>query len=184
MTAGRAAAMGAAQSRMAASAELAWRGYDELMAALAADLDAPAAVGKAMAGIGLLVAGEAAKRAPVDTGRLRSSLTYEVEEVSDGWITRVGSNVSYAPAMEFGTGANADGGLPGKPVHRPPAAALDRWAERHGLPNGYVVARAIGRKGGLKPRRYLRGAIEDQRDRIVSGLDVAAAAISRRWANG
>jgi HK97 gp10 family phage protein len=50
----------------------------------------------------------AAKRlAPVDTGRLRSSITYEVqtEQGVGGQVirARVGTNVRYAPYLELGT---------------------------------------------------------------------------------
>lgn len=44
---------------------------------------------------------EAVKRAPVDTGRLRSSLRFEVRE--DGLTGEVFTNVFYAPFLEFGT---------------------------------------------------------------------------------
>lgn len=40
---------------------------------------------------------------PVDTGRLRSSIQHEIS-LDDGEITgRVGTNVEYAPYVEFGT---------------------------------------------------------------------------------
>lgn len=41
----------------------------------------------------------AKRQAPVDTGRLRSSITYVEEE----GVFKVGSNVEYAPFVEFGT---------------------------------------------------------------------------------
>ena len=42
---------------------------------------------------------EAKKICPVDTGRLRSSITHKVE----GLLGEVGTNVHYAPYVEFGT---------------------------------------------------------------------------------
>lgn len=46
----------------------------------------------------------AAKRlCPVDTGRLRSSITHEVAVDLDGLVARIGTNVEYAPYVEFGT---------------------------------------------------------------------------------
>ena len=46
----------------------------------------------------------AAKRlAPVDTGRLRSSITHTVEADGQGVVGIVGSDVEYAPHQEFGT---------------------------------------------------------------------------------
>jgi HK97 gp10 family phage protein len=43
----------------------------------------------------------AKRRAPVDTGRLRNSITHRVEP--DGLSAVVGTNVEYAPHVEFGT---------------------------------------------------------------------------------
>lgn len=44
------------------------------------------------------------RRAPVDTGRLRSSITFETVDLP-GRLPKVliGSNVEYAPHVEFGT---------------------------------------------------------------------------------
>jgi len=39
----------------------------------------------------------------VDTGRLRSSITNEVEKIGDGIIGRVGTNVKYSKWLEHGT---------------------------------------------------------------------------------
>lgn len=43
----------------------------------------------------------AKKRAPVDTGRLRNSIATEIER--DGLTGVVGTNVEYAPFVEWGT---------------------------------------------------------------------------------
>lgn len=46
----------------------------------------------------------AAKRAcPVDTGRLRSSITHALERDGRGLVAMVGTNVSYALPVELGT---------------------------------------------------------------------------------
>jgi len=47
----------------------------------------------------LMVERDAKILCPVDTGRLRSSITHEIE----GTIGRVGTNVEYARAVELGT---------------------------------------------------------------------------------
>lgn len=39
----------------------------------------------------------------VDTGRLRASITHLVEKEFFAWVATVGTNVEYAPALEFGT---------------------------------------------------------------------------------
>lgn len=49
----------------------------------------------------LLVEAEAKRICPVDTGRLRASITYEIDE--NGLIARVGTNVEYAIYVEMGT---------------------------------------------------------------------------------
>lgn len=43
----------------------------------------------------------ARRRVPVDTGRLRNSITHEI--TGDGLNAAIGSNVEYAPFVEFGT---------------------------------------------------------------------------------
>lgn len=49
--------------------------------------------------VAIRVDAEAKKKAPVDTGNLRASITMEV----DGLEATVGTNVEYAPFIEFGT---------------------------------------------------------------------------------
>lgn len=101
----------------------------------------------------LLVQTSAKRLAPVDTGRLRSSITPEIREESRRVIGVVGSNVIYAPYMETGT----------RP-HWPPEAALEVWAKRHGT-TAYIVARSIARKG-TKARPYLQPAFDQNKERI------------------
>lgn len=40
---------------------------------------------------------------PVDTGRLRSSVTHELDRDGQGIVGVVGTDVDYAPYVEFGT---------------------------------------------------------------------------------
>ena len=49
--------------------------------------------------LAIIVQNEARRMAPVDTGRLRASIT--VKRTPDGAV--VGSNVEYAPYVEYGT---------------------------------------------------------------------------------
>lgn len=49
----------------------------------------------------LNVQNNAKRAAPVDTGRLRNSIAHEIE--GDGLEATVGTNVEYAPFVEFGT---------------------------------------------------------------------------------
>lgn len=106
----------------------------------------------------LSVEGGGKKRAPVWRGQLRRSITHEIEGSPIPKYARVGTNVPYAAAMEHGTGLLSDEGS-GK-RHWPPGAALNAWASAHGMMSGYQVAAAIGKRGGLKPRRYLRDAAD------------------------
>ena len=101
----------------------------------------------------LLIQRGARINAPVDTGRLRASITPEIRSEGDTVIGVVGSNVVYAPWMEF----------PVRP-HWPPLAALEVWARRHGT-SAYIVARAIARRG-LPGLRYLGRAFDDATERI------------------
>lgn len=58
-----------------------------------------AAIERALEAIGLQAEGNVAMLAPVDTGRLRGSITHEVE----GDTVYIGTNVEYAPYVEYGT---------------------------------------------------------------------------------
>lgn len=107
--------------------------------------------------------------APVDSGRLRSSITPEVRTDGKTLEGVVGSARYYAPYMETGTGTPA-----GHSPHYPPPEALELWAQRHGYKNGMVVARAIWRRGGLKPRKFLQRGYDQNKERIKKMLEEAA----------
>lgn len=127
---------------------------------------------------------EAKKRAPVDTGLLRSSITTSIDFRPVPTFASVGTNVHYAPYMEFGTGLLAEGEPAKGGRHYPPASALDRWATRHGFPEeggGFLVARAIGRRGGLEPRRYLTGGAKVASKRFPKFINTAAEDIAREF---
>lgn len=72
------------------------------------------AIAKALEEIGLLAEGYAKKECPVDTGRLRNSITHAV--VSRERSVYVGTNVEYGPYVELGTRKRA-----AKPFLRPAA---------------------------------------------------------------
>jgi HK97 gp10 family phage protein len=101
----------------------------------------------------LIIQRSAKQNAPVDTGRLRSSIVPEIRARERSVTGIVGSNVMYAPYVEFGT----------RP-HWPPRSALEVWARRHGT-TAYLVARAISRRG-TKAVRFLQRAVEDNERRI------------------
>lgn len=62
----------------------------------------------------LLVERDAKIGCPVDTGRLRGSLTNEIESKAKDIVGRVGSKVKYAPYVELGTSK-----MPAQPYLRP-----------------------------------------------------------------
>ena len=64
-------------------------------------IDGP--TGKALAKFAVRVSTSAKRLAPVDTGRLRSSITFELGKDGGDIVARVGTNVHYAPYLEFGT---------------------------------------------------------------------------------
>jgi hypothetical protein len=100
---------------------------------------------------------------PVDSGKLRAGVAEEVREEGSTIVGVIGTNVEYAPNMEYGTGTQSDGQGGKGGVHFPPPDALQLWAERHGFSGpraGFLVALAIARRGGLKPRRMFRRVLE------------------------
>jgi hypothetical protein len=60
-------------------------------------------IGKSMLRLVLKAEGSAKHRCPVDTGRLRGSITHRVEQEENAVVGVVGTNVEYAPYVEFGT---------------------------------------------------------------------------------
>jgi len=90
-------------------------------------------------GVRLTVA--AKQQCPVDTNRLRSGIGYRLVPNYPRLVVRVqtstvGGSLGYARSVHNGT----------RP-HWPPPGALDDWARRHGIPNGYLVARVIAARG-------------------------------------
>lgn len=101
--------------------------------------------------IGQKAEGYAKKLCPVGTsestgiqgyrgGTLRNSITHRVE----GEVLKLGSNVEYAPYVELGTGPNFT-----------PPPEWEKFTTERG--------KGIG-KAYVKPRPYIRPAIEDHRD--------------------
>jgi hypothetical protein len=139
--------------------------------------------------IGVTVQGRAREGAPVDTGHLRNSIQYEVDKSTPPLWAHVGLTSANpgsplwlkGRAMEYGTGRQGDGDASHAGGHWPPGAALDVWARRHGGMSGWQVAAAIGKRGGLKPRRYLRDAMEQSMGDIKGFLNRLGNDILSRW---
>lgn len=60
-------------------------------------------VAKDLARRAIRVERQAKHLCPVDTGRLRASITWAMESDARGLLAIVGTNVVYAPFVEFGT---------------------------------------------------------------------------------
>ncbi len=73
-------------------------------AAIAEILAGPSGpVAQALAVVAQQIVNIAKSLTPVDTGRLRSSITWQMGRAGDVLFAEVGTNVEYAPHVEFGT---------------------------------------------------------------------------------
>lgn len=97
---------------------------------------------------GELVRKDAVLNCPVDTGRLRGSITSNVE----GNHVDIGTNVEYAPHVEFGTGAKGDP----KVAH----TTKERWT--------YYSKGQFFTTSGQKPQPFLVPALKNNSDKIKS----------------
>lgn len=103
-----------------------------------------------MARRGRNIESEAKRLCPVLDGRLRASITSEVEVSSVGVTVRVGTNVAYALWVHDGTGIYGPAGR----MITPQRAARMSWQPRGGGPR--VYARATR---GMRGRPFLRDAV-------------------------
>lgn len=69
-----------------------------------------AAVLRALERCGSQAEGYAKDLVPVDTGRLRNSISHKVDDAEK--VVYIGTNVEYAPYVELGTGKYVQGGRP------------------------------------------------------------------------
>ena len=67
----------------------------------------PIAIARALEEIGLVAEGYAKRLCPVDTGRLRNSITHSIDTSSMSAI--IGTNVEYGPYVELGKNAANEG---------------------------------------------------------------------------
>lgn len=95
---------------------------------------------------------EAKKRCPVDTGRLRSSIRMEFFE--DGLAGQVGTDVQYAPAVEFGTAPHEIRPKKKKALYWPGA--------------DHPVKRVM--HPGTKPHPFLFPAAEQERPKFIQAI--------------
>jgi len=91
-------------------------------------------LGRAVRDLVLLVEAEAKKRCPVDTGKLRASITPVIESWAAGYV---GTNTHYAPHVEYGTRA-----MDAQPFLEPAFLEGKKQASKV---FGAAIARAIAR---------------------------------------
>jgi len=101
------------------------------------------AVAKALETIGRVAERYAKELCPTDTSRLKNSISHQVDDET----VYVGTNVEYAPYVEFGTGKFAEGGG-GRPTP---------WSYQDDKGNWHTT-------NGMKPQPYLKPAIENHLD--------------------
>ena len=101
------------------------------------------AVAKALETIGRVAERYAKELCPTDTSRLKNSISHETDDDT----VYVGTNVEYAPYVEFGTGKFAEGGG-GRPTP---------WSYQDDKGNWHTT-------NGMKPQPYLKPAIENHLD--------------------
>lgn len=145
-----------------------------------------------LAGVAISLQNEAKMRAPVDRGTLRASIERSSHSTETGGYAEVGiaNRLNYAATMEYGAGMIHDHpAWPRVPFVLGPAgvAALDAWSKRKfgaDGPSGYAIYVGMQRRGGIAPRRYLRGALEARASDIVSGWQTLIGGLIRSVANG
>ncbi len=119
----------------------------------------------------LSIESEAKPLTPVDTGRLRGSITSRIDSSPIPMWATVGTNVAYGQAVHDGARA-----------HFPPPSALEGWARRHGFGEngGFLVARAISRRG-TKARPFLRDGMRKALGAIRGHATRLGRDIGERW---
>ena len=98
----------------------------------------------------ILVENDAKRCCPVDTGELRMSITHKIEETSENRTTgAVGTNLEYAPYVEFGTGVFSSLGN----------GRQDRWSYKDAKGEWHSTI-------GQQPQPYLHPALDTNKTEI------------------
>ncbi len=92
---------------------------------------------------------QAKQNCPVDEGELRASSVVKVDNGPHGPVGTLTFTAHHAVFVHEGT----------RP-HWPPFQAVAKWAQRHGFPGPYLVAKAIAMKG-TKGVPFLWNALND-----------------------
>jgi HK97 gp10 family phage protein len=128
-----------------------------------------------------------AKRlAPVNMGQLRNSIYLKEQKVDKGFVFTVGSNASYAPYVEFGTGGKVSipagfeelaSGFKGKKsgTFKDMVEALTLWVRRKGIGGSndksiaYAIAISILKKG-MRPQPFLIPSFETEKPKLIKNI--------------
>jgi hypothetical protein len=131
---------------------------------------------KAFGRIGLEQQSASIRKAPRNFGKLQNSIVFQVDKSPFPTFVRIGTigsdKPAYAAYMEFGTGLVHDHPSWPRKVHKVPGVALALWGKRKGV-NPYAAAKAITKRGGLTPRRYLRDPFERNKATYIGYLQKA-----------
>lgn len=125
------------------------------------------AVAKELTRRAIRVENRAKQLAPVDTGRLRSSISHELRQNRRATlVARVGTNVDYALAVHDGTGIYGPKGTPIRPVSDrvlrfPVRGPSPGGRSRSITATGFVFAASVK---GTPPRPFLRNALPAARN--------------------
>ena len=106
-------------------------------------------VNQAMEQACILVENEAKIKCPVDNGLLRNSITHYIEDNPNELVGVVGTNVEYAPYVEFGTGIYSSLGN----------GRQDRWKYKDAKGEWHSTI-------GQHAQPYLQPALEENRRKI------------------
>lgn len=122
-----------------------------------------------------MLADKARLKAPVATGALQSSITYEIGVEGGKIVGVVGSNLKYAPYVELGTGVYGPKHAPIRPKNKKILAWVSS-GPRPTTPAGWKAAQREGRAvfalqvRGMKARPYLLPAVNENIGKIVDFL--------------
>jgi hypothetical protein len=120
---------------------------------------------------------EAKRAAPVDTGRLRSSINVRFIGRMAG---EVGTSLPYAPAVEFGSGIHGERRRPY--IIRPKRAKVLAWRPGSyggGFGGGGMVFAREVKHPGVRPRPFLLPAWEREKEHVVPALKAAIERAAR-----
>ncbi len=117
---------------------------------------------KGLVRVAIMIEGEARRNCVVDTGTLRRSITRTIPYLNAGkWQIDIGTNVEYAPFVEFGTGmAGMTGATKGNMIYDSAREAMTQM--------GYIYGAGKKRPNspGMAARPFLFPAFEKYKDRI------------------